>query len=50
MIDMTDRQFDFLMVTLEGRILDRLESCKAIDEAKAKVHEVFREVKEKDLR
>ena len=50
MIDMTDKQFDFLMVTLEGRILDRLESCNTVEEAKAKVREAFKEAKENDLR
>lgn len=50
MIDMTDKQFDFLMVTLEGRILDRLESCKTVEEAREKVKEAFKEAKENDLR
>ena len=50
MIDITDKQFDFLMVTLEGRILDRLESCKTVEEAREKVKEAFKEAKENDLR
>jgi len=50
MIDMTDKQFDFLMVTLEGRILDRLKSCKTVEEAMEKVKEAFTEAKENDLR
>ena len=50
MIDMTDKQFDFLMATLEGRILDRLKSCKTVEEAMEKVKEAFMEAKENDLR
>ena len=50
MIDMTDKQFDFLMTTLEGRIIDRLENCQTIEEAKEKVREAFKEAKENDPR
>lgn len=50
MIDMTDHQFKFLMLTLKGRIIDRLESSQTVDEAKAKILEAFEEVEKEGLR
>ena len=44
MMDMTDKQFDFLMTTLEGRIIESLKNCQTVEDAKGKVREIFHDI------
>lgn len=43
---MTDKQFDMMISTLESRILEGMEGCQTVEEAKTKVRDAFREAKE----